>query len=195
MYNFHVRVVASVSFSFVTPRILLKLASDELGYSETELKPFKRNIKQMALAFLEQARENIAPEVGDGEVESEVEEEEEQEEEVNRSPFKKIRKEKKKKKGKVLKEPKVANHSKVIAKAKDILKTASIRIPVNVFAKNKTIPSLECALEELLGKHGLSLSSSAKQIRGVRKKLEIARDLDGIDLSNVMTSGRRGRSM
>ena len=194
MYNFHVRVVASVSFSFVTPRILLKLASDELGYSETELKPFKRNIKQMALAFLEQARENIAPEVGDGEVESEVEEEEE-EVEVNRSPVKKIRKEKKKKKGKVLKEPKVANHSKVIAKAKGILKTASIRIPVNVFAKNKTIPSLECALEELLGKHGLSLSSSAKQIRGVRKKLEIARDLDGIDLSNVMTSGRRGRSM
>ena len=194
MYNFHVRVVASVSFSFVTPRILLKLASDELGYSETELKPFKRNIKQMALAFLEQARENIAPEVGDGEVESEVEEEEEEEKEVNRSPVKKIGK-KKKKKGKVLKEPKVANHSKVIAKAKDILKTASIRIPVNVFAKNKTIPSLECALEELLGKHGLSLSSSAKQIRGVRKKLEIARDLDGIDLSNVMTSGRRGRSM
>ena len=48
------------------------------------------------------------------------------------------------------------------------------------------------ALVDLLGKHDLQIASTRKDIQKVRKRLEIERDMDGIDMSNVL-EGRRPR--
>merc|ERR1712060_264822 len=88
-------------------------------------------------------------------------------------------------------EKKVALGSAAIARAKTILKEASIRIPPRLYSVHKTEAALESALLGLLSKEGLSSSSTRKEIAKVRKRLEMQRDLDGIDISNIVDTGRR----
>jgi hypothetical protein len=60
--------------------------------------------------------------------------------------------------------------------------------------QNKDASSLRAALKALLGRHGLEPGSSDKDIRRVRLQLEKAKDLEGIDASNILaTEGRRPR--
>jgi hypothetical protein len=50
------------------------------------------------------------------------------------------------------------------------------------------------ALEQLLDKHGLNAHSDPKYIQKVKKKIELERDMDGIDMSNILDEvGGRGR--
>ena len=84
------------------------------------------------------------------------------------------------------------NVSSEITALKRVLKLATIRIPPRVFVINKNKEeSLRVALESLLEKHGLSVSSSRKRINKVKKRLEVERDMEGIDVSNVIAGRRR----
>ncbi|KAG0448627.1 hypothetical protein HPP92_027745 [Vanilla planifolia] len=46
-------------------------------------------------------------------------------------------------------------------------------------------------LEEILEKEGLSSDPSEKEIRSVKKRKETARELEGIDMSNIVSTSRR----
>lgn len=75
-----------------------------------------------------------------------------------------------------------------------VCRAATITIPPNVYVKNKDDNSLAAALKDLLGKHGLAPNADDGAIQKVKKKLTVARDLDGIDTSNIIeTSGRPRR--
>ncbi|GAX73902.1 hypothetical protein CEUSTIGMA_g1352.t1 [Chlamydomonas eustigma] len=82
-----------------------------------------------------------------------------------------------------------------VHKLRDICTRATIKIPPNVYAKNKGDDSAVAkALEELLAKHGLRPGASNDEIQSVRVRLAKERDLDGIDSSNIIqTDGRRPR--
>ena len=118
-------------------------------------------------------------------------EEEDVEEEETKVKKKKVKTKKKKRKSKGGVEKKAALGSASIARAKTVLKEASIRIPPRLYAVHKTEAALESALLGLLSKEGLSPSSTRKEIAKVRKRLEMQRDLDGIDISNIVDTGRR----
>ena len=71
-------------------------------------------------------------------------------------------------------------------------KSATITIPPQVWQKaRKGEEALQAALEELLAKHELSRRSSAQDVERTRNNLATQRDLDGIDMSNIVTSRRR----
>lgn len=63
--------------------------------------------------------------------------------------------------------------------------------------QNKDVPSLKAALAGMLQQHGLSGSSDERSISKVRRQLEMAKDLEGIDSSNILDGdeeeGRGGR--
>jgi hypothetical protein len=52
--------------------------------------------------------------------------------------------------------------------------------------QNKGEAALIKALQELLVKHGLSPNSDAAALVRVKAKLELSRDLEGIDMSNII---------
>jgi hypothetical protein len=62
-----------------------------------------------------------------------------------------------------------------------------------VSAQNKGEAALVKALQELLAKHGLTPNSDAGALARVKAKLELSRDLEGIDMSNII-SDDGGRS-
>lgn len=55
------------------------------------------------------------------------------------------------------------------------------------------MPSLRTAVEGLLEQHGLSGSSDERTVAKVRKRLELARDLEGIDTSLIIDGDGSGR--
>ena len=61
--------------------------------------------------------------------------------------------------------------------------------------QNKDPASLRAALKQLLADQGLSEGSDARAIARVKADLERQRDLEGIDLSNIIEEGggRGGR--
>lgn len=82
-----------------------------------------------------------------------------------------------------------------LAKTKAVIKAAGIRVGPTLYSKHKGDDAgLQAALAELLDKEGLSTRSSADEVAKVRERLELARDMDGIDASNIVEgSGRRAR--
>ena len=64
----------------------------------------------------------------------------------------------------------------------------------HVFMREKTEAGREASLLKILSERGLHPKSSADQIRRVRAEVELAKDLDGIDASNVIEGGRRRRA-
>ena len=83
--------------------------------------------------------------------------------------------------------------SKKVNQQRSLCRLATIPIPPSVYAKNKTDEELAAALEALLEKHGLSASSNSQDAAKIKAKLQLQRDLDGIDTSNIISEGRRNR--
>ncbi|CAD7698779.1 unnamed protein product [Ostreobium quekettii] len=81
-----------------------------------------------------------------------------------------------------------------IKKMKQMLKDATIRFGPSLYSKNRDEASLAAALLALLSNHGLSLNSNPREVQKVRNKLQLARDLEGIDTSNIIENGSRRRS-
>lgn len=188
--------------STMSSKMLRGHIQKEFGCSSDEIAPYKSLIKSLALEIMTKAAATEEKdEVEDEQEELSQESEEESEDEglVESRPVTVVKKKAKKSKAKsTAAKQKPASSttglsSKSISKAKKVLKEASIRIPPNIYKKNKTLVELESALEALLEKHGLSFNSSKKIIRKVKKRLEIERDMDGIDMSNVIHGSKRQR--
>ena len=75
---------------------------------------------------------------------------------------------------------------------KAIARAAGVAVPPGTYGRAKTDAEVEEALEAALGKHGLSATSDAAAARAVKKSLAAARELDGMDASNVLSPGDTG---
>ncbi|KAF9687222.1 hypothetical protein SADUNF_Sadunf02G0071200 [Salix dunnii] len=80
---------------------------------------------------------------------------------------------------------------------KSVIKSCGMGVPPSIYKKVKQAPEnkreaqLIKELEEILSREGLSSNPSEKEIKEVRKRKERAKELEGIDLSNIVTSSRR----
>lgn len=84
-------------------------------------------------------------------------------------------------------------YSKKVDRMRSLCRQATITIPPNIYVKNKTDRELEAAFEALLEKNGLEANAGANEVAKVKAQLQIQRDLDGIDTSNIISDGRRSR--
>uniref|UniRef100_A0A0E0J2U0 DEK-C domain-containing protein n=1 Tax=Oryza nivara TaxID=4536 RepID=A0A0E0J2U0_ORYNI len=88
-------------------------------------------------------------------------------------------------------------YGKRVERLKSIIKSCGMSIAPTVYRKAKMAPEskreacLIKELEDILEKEGLSTNPSEKEIKAVKKKKERAKELEGIDMSNIITSSRR----
>ncbi|XP_024018116.1 uncharacterized protein DDB_G0283697 [Morus notabilis] len=88
-------------------------------------------------------------------------------------------------------------YGKHVEHLKTVIKACGLSVPPSVYKKVKQVPEnkresqLIKELEEILSKEGLSAKPSEKEIKEVRKKKERAKELEGIDTGNIVSSTRR----
>ncbi|WVZ51355.1 hypothetical protein U9M48_002507 [Paspalum notatum var. saurae] len=88
-------------------------------------------------------------------------------------------------------------YGKQVEHLKSIIKSCGMTIPPTVYRRAKQAPENKreaCLIKELEGileKEGLSKNPSEKEIKAVKKRKERAKELEGIDMSNIITSSRR----
>uniref|UniRef100_A0A0D9XSU5 DEK-C domain-containing protein n=1 Tax=Leersia perrieri TaxID=77586 RepID=A0A0D9XSU5_9ORYZ len=88
-------------------------------------------------------------------------------------------------------------YGKRVERLKSIIKSCGMSIAPTVYRKAKMAPEskreacLIKELEDILEKEGLSTDPSEKEIKAVKKRKERAKELEGIDMSNIITSSRR----
>ncbi|PSC69587.1 glutamic acid-rich [Micractinium conductrix] len=106
----------------------------------------------------------------------------------------KPRKRRKGQEGKPAKASGPRQYSKQVEKLRSICKAATITIPPNLYIKHRDDEAgMRAALEALLDKHGLDGGAGEREISKARAALQVQRDLDGIDTSNIIEGGRRRR--
>jgi hypothetical protein len=82
----------------------------------------------------------------------------------------------------------------VVADLRDVCKLAGLTYQ-HVFMKHKAADGRIAALETILSEAGLNLRSSADQVNKCKAKVELAKDMEGIDTKNVIEGGRRRRAV
>ncbi|WOL02804.1 DNA ligase 1 [Canna indica] len=88
-------------------------------------------------------------------------------------------------------------YGKRVEHLKSIIKSCGMGVPPTVYRRAKQVSEskreayLIKELEEILKKEGLTINPSEKEIKAVKKKKERARELEGIDMSNIVSSSRR----
>ncbi|KAK1313465.1 hypothetical protein QJS10_CPA06g02410 [Acorus calamus] len=88
-------------------------------------------------------------------------------------------------------------YGKHVEHLKSIIKSCGMSVAPTVYKRAKQVPEskretfLLKELEEILRKEGLSSNPSEKEIKAVKRKKEKAKELEGIDTSNIITSSRR----
>lgn len=94
-----------------------------------------------------------------------------------------------------------AAYGKDVERLKSIIKACGMSVPPIVYKKAKQVPEnkredfIIKELEKILEKEGLSRRPDEKDIKEVRKKKERAKELEGIDMSNIVQSSRRRSTM
>ena len=81
-----------------------------------------------------------------------------------------------------------------VAALREVCKRAGLTYQ-HVFMRHKEDDARIEALENILRDNGLDANASEKAVAKVRAKVELERDLDGIDASNVIEGGRRRRAV
>lgn len=76
---------------------------------------------------------------------------------------------------------------------RNVCKMATITIPVSLYKKDNTDEDMEKDILDLLKKNGLDEKPGKAAIMEVKEKLQLQRDLDGIDTSNIIEDGPRSR--
>eukprot|EP00258_Populus_trichocarpa_P033922 XP_024449941.1 eukaryotic translation initiation factor 5B [Populus trichocarpa] len=95
------------------------------------------------------------------------------------------------------KEASTPAYGKRVEHLKSVIKSCGMSVPPSIYKKVKQAPEnkrearLIKELEEILSREGLSSNPSEKEIKEVRKRKERAKELEGIDLSNIVTTSRR----
>ncbi|CAN6583874.1 unnamed protein product [Malus baccata var. baccata] len=88
-------------------------------------------------------------------------------------------------------------YGKRVEHLRSVIKACGMSVAPSVYKKVKQVPEnkrevhLIKELEEILAREGLSAHPSEKEIKEVKKKKERAKELEGIDMSNIVTSSRR----
>ncbi|XP_011629317.1 uncharacterized protein LOC18425354 isoform X2 [Amborella trichopoda] len=93
-------------------------------------------------------------------------------------------------------------YGKQVEHLKKIIKSCGMSVPPTVYRRVKQAPenkrelNLIKELKAILTKEGLSSNPSEKEIKEVRKRKERAKDLEGIDLTNIISDScsRRARA-
>ncbi|PIA47344.1 hypothetical protein AQUCO_01400190v1 [Aquilegia coerulea] len=119
-----------------------------------------------------------------------------EEEEVK--PKKKVPSKQKIQKSETLKsEASTQAYGKHVEHLKAVIKSCGMSVPPSVYKRAKQAPETKreaCLikeLEEMLRKEGLSTNPSEKEIKAVKKQKQRTKELEGIDLSNIVSSSRR----
>ncbi|RDX71877.1 hypothetical protein CR513_48716 [Mucuna pruriens] len=88
-------------------------------------------------------------------------------------------------------------YGKRVENLKSVIKACGMGVPPSIYKKIKQVPEnkregqLIKELEEILSREGLSSNPSEKEIKEVKRKKARAKELEGIDLSNIVSSSRR----
>ncbi|XP_022773227.1 glutamic acid-rich protein-like [Durio zibethinus] len=88
-------------------------------------------------------------------------------------------------------------YGKHVEHLKSVIKSCGMSVPPSIYkrvkqvSENKREAQLIKELEEILSKEGLSANPSEKEIKEVRKRKERAKELEGIDTSNIVSNSRR----
>lgn len=88
-------------------------------------------------------------------------------------------------------------YGKKVEHLKSIIKSCGMSVAPSIYKKAKQVPDkqreafLIKELEEILSKEKLSGNPTEKEIKEVRKKKERAKELEGIDTRNIVSSSRR----
>ncbi|KAJ3697458.1 hypothetical protein LUZ61_001163 [Rhynchospora tenuis] len=96
--------------------------------------------------------------------------------------------------------PSPAVYGKDVERLKSIIKSCGASIPPAVYRRAKQAPEdkreavLIKELKDILEKEGLSTNPSEKEIKEVKRRKDRAKELEGIDMSNIITSSRRRSS-
>ncbi|KAJ1697068.1 hypothetical protein LUZ63_005580 [Rhynchospora breviuscula] len=91
-------------------------------------------------------------------------------------------------------------YGKDVERLKSIIKSCGASIPPAVYRRAKQAPEdkreavLIKELKDILEKEGLSTNPSEKEIKEVKRRKDRAKELEGIDMSNIITSSRRRSS-
>ncbi|CAJ2644195.1 unnamed protein product [Trifolium pratense] len=92
-------------------------------------------------------------------------------------------------------------YSKRVEHLKSVIKACGMSVPPVIYKKVKQVPEnkregqLIKELEEILSREGLSSNPSEKEIKEVNRKKARAKELEGIDTSNIVSSTRRRASI
>ncbi|KAK1436454.1 hypothetical protein QVD17_02234 [Tagetes erecta] len=88
-------------------------------------------------------------------------------------------------------------YGKKVERLKSLIKACGMTVAPTVYKKAKQAPEnkreavLIKELEEILSKEGLSTNPSEKEIKDVKRRKERAKELEGIDTSNIVQGSRR----
>ncbi|PWA78054.1 hypothetical protein CTI12_AA198490 [Artemisia annua] len=88
-------------------------------------------------------------------------------------------------------------YGKKVERLKSIIKACGMSVAPTVYKKAKQAPEekreafLIKELQQLLSKEGLSTNPSEKEIKEVKRRKEKAKELEGIDMSNIVVGSRR----
>ncbi|XP_042502817.1 HIRA-interacting protein 3-like [Macadamia integrifolia] len=88
-------------------------------------------------------------------------------------------------------------YGKQVEHLKSIIKACGLSITPSVYKKVKQAPEnkresyLIKELEDILGREGLSTNPSEKEMKSVKRRKEREKELEGIDMSNIVASSRR----
>ncbi|KAK4790917.1 hypothetical protein SAY86_031330 [Trapa natans] len=94
------------------------------------------------------------------------------------------------------KEVSTPSYGKQVERLTSVIKSCGMSIPPSIYKKVKRVSedkrefSLIKELEEILSREGLSSNPSEKEIKEVKRRKDRARELDGIDMSNIVSSSR-----
>ncbi|KAK2442209.1 glutamic acid-rich protein [Trifolium repens] len=92
-------------------------------------------------------------------------------------------------------------YSKRVEHLKSVIKACGMSIPPVIYKKVKQVPEnkrdgqLIKELEEILSREGLPPNPSEKEIKDTNRKKARAKELEGIDMSNIVSSTRRRASI
>ncbi|GKU87653.1 hypothetical protein SLEP1_g2016 [Rubroshorea leprosula] len=98
---------------------------------------------------------------------------------------------------KTRKEASTPIYGKHVEHLKSVIKSCAMSVPPAIYKKAKQAPEnkreavLIKELEGILSKEGLSPNPTEKEIKEVRKRKERAKELEGIDTSNIVSNSRR----
>ncbi|KAI3470344.1 hypothetical protein Pfo_027007 [Paulownia fortunei] len=95
------------------------------------------------------------------------------------------------------KEKSAPGYGKQVENLKSIIKACGMSVAPSIYKKAKQVPDNKREaffvkeLEGILSREGLSKNPTEKEIKDCRKRKETARELEGIDMSNIISSSRR----